>query len=69
MGNRRAGLPEYEPPIVESFRTATALDARELDPRAACWLTYRASDASGVAGWLGHDTGAPRLIGSQTPKR
>ena len=40
--NRRAGVLEYEPPIVEGFRSESGADPRELaddDPR---WLTYRA---------------------------
>ena len=41
--NRRGGLLEYEPPIVEGFQREFGEDSRELSPHDQRWLTYRAT--------------------------
>ncbi len=39
--NRRLPLVEYEPQLVEGFRTAHGVDPRTLDPHDPSWLRYR----------------------------
>src|SRR5437867_4207663 len=41
--NRRPPFLEYEPPIVESFRSRYGLDPRKLEERDSRWLSHRAT--------------------------
>jgi hypothetical protein len=45
--NRRPPLLEYEPPIVESFRTRYSSDPRRLDDHDPRWLAHRATVLTG----------------------
>lgn len=41
--NRRPPLVEYEPPVVEGFKSRYGMDPTGLDPKDARWLSYRAT--------------------------
>ena len=45
--NRRAGLLEYEPPIVEGFKAAFDKDPRDLANDNPEWLKFRAGFPTG----------------------